>query len=162
MKDPIIVAGLSDEPLDVPRLVDEIRRPDCGGLVVFEGTTRSPNEGVEVQRLDYEAYEERAVAQLQAIAEEIAELHGCGGVVAVHRIGSVAVGQPSVVAAASAPHRDEAFAAARALIDRIKDEVYVWKKEITASGEHWVGVPSDPGEEARSAPADTTHATGQG
>lgn len=143
MTDPIIVAGLSDEPLDVPRLVDEIRRPGCGGLVVFEGTTRSPNEGVEVVRLDYEAFEDRAVGQLQRIAEEIAGRYGCGGVVAVHRVGGVPVGQTSVVAAVSAPHRDEAFAAARALIDRIKAEAYIWKKEVTASGESWVGMP-DP------------------
>ena len=139
--DPIVVTGLSDEPLDTAALVDEIRRADCGGLVVFEGTTRSPNEGRDVTRLEYEAYEDRARGQLQQIAEAVAAEHGCGGVVAVHRVGLVTIGQPAVVVAASAPHRGEAFAAARALIDRVKSEVYIWKKEVFADGAVWVGAP---------------------
>jgi len=143
--DPIVVTGLSASPLDVPALVDEIRRADCGGLVVFEGSTRSPDQGRDVLRLEYEAFEERAVVQLQAIAEEVASAHGCGGVVAVHRVGVVSVGQPAVVVAASAPHRAEAFVAARELIDRVKAEVYVWKKEVFADGEAWVGAPDASG-----------------
>lgn len=141
MRDPIIVSGLSDQPLDVARLVDEIRRPDCGGLVMFEGTARSPNEGRDVLRLEYEAYQDRVEQQLLAFAEEAAERFGLGGAVAVHRVGALAVGQPAVVAAAVAPHRAEAFEGARWLIDRIKADAYIWKKEVFAEGESWVGIP---------------------
>ncbi len=139
MTDPIIVTGLEREPLDVRALVEHIRRDDCGGLVVFEGTTRTPDEGKDVEHLEYEAWEDKAPAQLETIAREIAARYALGGAVAVHRIGRVLPGEPSVVVAASAPHREEAFAAARALIDRVKAEAYVWKKEITSSGEEaWV------------------------
>ena len=138
MNDLVVIARIQSEPLDVAALVDRIRRPDCGGLVVFEGTARTPNEGREVRYLEYEAYEERATAQLEAFARETAERHGCGGVVAVHRVGRVDPEEPSVVVACATGHRAEAFAAARELIDRIKAEAYVWKKEVFADGEEWV------------------------
>ena len=135
----ILVTGLFETPLDVAELVASIRRPECGGLVAFEGTTRSPNHGRVVVRLEYEAYAERAEKQLRAIAEEAAERWGLGGVLAVHRTGTCEVGEPSVVVAAAAPHRPEAFEAARWLIDTIKADVAVWKKEIFEDGEAWVG-----------------------
>jgi molybdopterin synthase catalytic subunit len=135
---PIIVSGIEREPLDVAALVVKIRRPDCGGLVVFEGATRTPDEGRVIRHLDYEAYEEKAAGQLERFAIEAAERFGLGGVVAVHRVGRVMPSEPSVIVAAAAPHRAEAFAAARALIDRIKAEAYVWKKEVTGTGETWV------------------------
>lgn len=137
----MIVTGLSAEPLDVRALTDRIRRDDCGALVVFEGTTRSPNDGERVLRLSYEAWAEQAERQLRALAERAVERWELGGAVAVHRTGEVAPGRPSVVVAASAPHRDEAFAAARWLLDTLKAEVAIWKKEITARGETWVGLP---------------------
>jgi molybdopterin synthase catalytic subunit len=136
----MILTGLSSEPLDVPALVARIRRDDCGAVVTFEGTTRSPNEGKTVQRLWYEAWEERAEQQLRALAEEATERWGLGGVAAVHRTGEVPPGEPSVLVAVVAAHRAEAFEGARWLIDEIKAEVAVWKKEIFADGESWVGV----------------------
>lgn len=140
---PVVVTGLEPGPLDVGALVDRIRRPDCGGLVVFEGSTRSPSEGREVLRLEYEAWERRARAQLRAIAEEVAAEHGLGGVVAVHRVGLVPIGETSVVVAASAPHRAEAFAAARTVIDRVKGECAIWKKEVFVDGAAWAGIPGE-------------------
>jgi len=140
IRDPTIVTALSEGPLDVPALTRGIRRPDCGALVTFEGTTRSPSEGREVRLLEYEAYETRALKQLRTLAEEAAEQFGLGGVLAVHRIGDVPIGEPSVVVACVAPHRAEAFEGARWLIDRIKADVAIWKKEIFADGEGWVGV----------------------
>ena len=131
---PVIVTGLQDGPLDVAQLIQAIRRPDCGGLVVFEGTARCPSEGRTVLRLEYEAYEQRALPQLRALAEEVAARFSLGGVVAVHRVGSVAVCQPAVVVAAAAVHRGEAFAAAQELIDRVKAEIPIWKKEVFAEG----------------------------
>jgi molybdopterin synthase catalytic subunit len=141
MNDPVVITGISPEPIDVAGLVARIRRPDCGGLVVFEGTTRSPSEGRAVLRLDYEAFDKRAIAQLDSFAREAAERWGLGGAIAVHRVGVVPIGEPSVVVAASAKHRAEAFEAARWLIDTVKAEAAIWKKEIFADGEAWVGLP---------------------
>jgi molybdopterin synthase catalytic subunit len=141
--DPVIVTGVQAEPLDAAALVSKIRRPDCGGLVVFEGSTRSPTDGRNVLRLEYEAFDKRAIAQLDAFAREAAAHWRLGGVVAVHRVGLVPIGEPSVLVAAAAPHRAEAFEAARWLIDTVKAEAAIWKKEIFEGGEAWVGVPVD-------------------
>jgi molybdopterin synthase catalytic subunit len=140
IKDPIVVTALSEEPLDVVGLIRQIWRADCGAVVTFEGATRSPNEGREVKSLEYEAYERRAEKQLRALAEEATATFGLGGVVAVHRTGPVPIGEPSVVVAVAAAHRAEAFEGARWLIDRVKADVAIWKKEIFADGEAWVGV----------------------
>ncbi len=142
---PVVVTGLSAEPIDAAALVARIRRADCGGLVVFEGSTRSPSQGRDVTSLEYEAYEERATAQLDALAREAAARYELGGVVAVHRTGPVPIGQPSVIVAASAGHRAEAFQAARWLIDTIKEQAAIWKKEVFQDGAEWVGV--EPGAE---------------
>jgi molybdopterin synthase catalytic subunit len=142
MKDVIIVTALSEGPLDVVALIRQIWRADCGAVVTFEGTTRSPNEGRDVKSLEYEAYEDRARTQLHELAEDAAARFGLGGVVAVHRTGPVAIGEPSVVVACASAHRGEAFEGARWLIDRIKADVAIWKKEIFADGEAWVGVES--------------------
>lgn len=135
---PLLVAGLRAAPFDVEALVDSVRRDDCGGLVVFEGTTRTPNHGHEVLALDYEAWEDRTPAQLEQIVAEVAARHGLGGAVGVHRTGPVPVGGTAVVVVAAAAHRDAAFAGARELIDRIKAEAWIWKKELRADGEVWV------------------------
>jgi len=137
---PVIVTGLEHGPLEVVRLVQAIRRPDCGGLVVFEGTARAESEGRVVVRLEYEAYERRALRQLRALAEDVAARFALGGAVVVHRVGAVEVCQPAVVVAVAAAHRGEAFDAARELIDRTKSEVAIWKKEVFAQGpDSWVG-----------------------
>jgi molybdopterin synthase catalytic subunit len=135
---PVIVAGLEADPLDVGALVDSVRRDDCGGIVVFEGTVRSPNHGHEVLALEYEAWEERAPEQLRIFAEDVAREHGLGGALAVHRTGRVGVGEVAVVVVAVSVHRDVAFTAASALIDRVKAEGWIWKKELRSDGEIWV------------------------
>ena len=139
----VIVTGLSAEPLDAAALAERIRREDCGAVVTFEGTTRSPNQGEVVERLTYEAWPERAERQLRRIAEAVAAEHGLGGAVAVHRTGDVAAGETSVVVAASAPHRDAAFDGARALINRVKAEVAIWKQEVSAGRARWVGADDE-------------------
>ena len=116
------------EPLDLSALADAVRDPRAGAVVLFEGVTR------EVPELDYDAYAEMAVARLEAIAAEEAERHGLCAVAIEHRSGTVARSEPSVIVAASAPHRGEAFAGARALIDRVKAEAPIWKVEVTAEG----------------------------
>jgi MoaE-MoaD fusion protein len=98
------------EPLDVAALSAVVRDPRAGAVVLFEGVTREPKLG--------------------AIAEEEAERHGLCGVAVEHRTGTVPRGEPSVIVATSAPHRGEAFAAARAVIDRVKAEAPIWKVEV--------------------------------
>ena len=133
-----IVAYVTHEPLDAAALVAQIRDPALGGLVVFEGIVRTPDGDREIEALEYEAWEERAAASLATIAREVAEKHGAPGIVAVHRLGRVTPGETAVVTAAAAPHRAEAFAACRDLIDRVKAEVEIWRKEITGDGGRWL------------------------
>jgi molybdopterin synthase catalytic subunit len=117
------------EPLDLAALSAAVRDPRAGAVVCFEGVTR------EVPRLEYEAYAEMAEPRLRAIAAEEAERHGLTAVAVEHRTGRVALGEPSVIVAASAAHRGEAFAGARAVIDRVKAEAPIWKVEVSESGE---------------------------
>ena len=120
-------------PLSLERLAREVGDPRAGAVVAFEGRTR------EVDELEYEAYVEMAHARMELIARECAERHGLCAAVAEHRIGTVPLGEPSVIVAVSAPHREEAFAGAREAIDRIKAEAPVWKREHPAGSEpRWV------------------------
>jgi MoaE-MoaD fusion protein len=96
--------------------------------VCFEGVTR------DVPTLEYEAYAEMAAERLRAIAAEEADRHGLCAVAVEHRVGTVALSEPSVIVAVSAPHRGEAFAGARAVIDRVKAEAPIWKVEVGADG----------------------------
>jgi molybdopterin converting factor subunit 1 len=130
---PVRHIRITDEPLDLQALADAVRDPRAGGVVLFEGVTR------EVPELDYEAYAEMAHARLEQIAFEEAEQHGLTAVAIEHRTGTVPLSEPSVIVAASAPHRGEAFAGARALIDRVKAEAPIWKVEVTAAGRTRVG-----------------------
>jgi MoaE-MoaD fusion protein len=119
---------VTGEPLDAAASTTAVRDPLAGAVVVFEGVTR------EVPELEYEAYVEMAEERLRAIAEEEAARHRLCGAAIEHRTGSVPLSEPSVVVAASAPHRDDAFAGARALIDRVKSEAPIWKVEVTPEG----------------------------
>jgi molybdopterin synthase catalytic subunit len=120
---------VTPDALDVAALAAAVRDPAAGGVVLFEGVTR------EVPELDYEAYVEMAEEKLRAIGEEVAAVHGLCAVALEHRVGTVPRSEPSVIVAASAPHRGEAFAGARALIDRVKAEAPIWKVEVSESGE---------------------------
>ena len=131
--------GLTDEPLPVGAAAEWAIRPDCGGLVLFNGTARDhADDRPEVSLLEYEAYEEHVIPRLTAIADE-ARLRWptVGRIAMIHRVGPVAVGASAVVIAVSAPHRDEAFAAARFCIDTLKATVPIWKRETWRDGESW-------------------------
>jgi MoaE-MoaD fusion protein len=119
---------VTGERLDAAAPIAAVRDPRAGAVVVFEGVTR------EVPELEYEAYLEMAAGRLRAIAEDEAARHGLCGVAIEHRTGTVALSEPSVIVAVSAPHRDAAFAGARAVIDRVKAEAPIWKAEVTAAG----------------------------
>lgn len=114
-------------------------RPDCGGVVVFSGTVRDHAEGRPgVTELTYEAYEEQVLPRLAALAAEVRSRWAQTGRLALwHRIGTMAVGEVSVVVAVSAPHRGEAFEAARFAIDTLKATIPIWKHERWAGGEDW-------------------------
>jgi MoaE-MoaD fusion protein len=123
---------VTDLALSLDELAKRVGRPGAGAIVTFQGTTR------DVERLDYEAYLEMAEERITAIVAEAIERHGLEAAAAEHRIGSVPLGEASVIVAASAAHRPEAFAGAREIIDRIKDEAPIWKKEIGPEGGRWV------------------------
>lgn len=132
---------LTEEPLSVDTAHRFVADPAAGAVVAFTGTVREETEGRGVAALHYEAYREHAEEQLAALAQELGERFPA--VVAVfmeHRVGTLGVGEPSVVVAVSAGHRPEAFAAARDGIDRLKATVAIWKQERWADGEtRWVG-----------------------
>jgi MoaE-MoaD fusion protein len=111
------------QPLSLAAVRDRVTDPRAGAVVCFEGVTR------EVEHLDYEAYAEMAEPRMREIVEEAIARHGLCAAAAEHRAGRVALSEPSVVVAVSAPHRGEAFAGAREIIDRIKAEAPIWKKE---------------------------------
>ena len=131
--------GLSAAPLPVALALEWAERPDCGGLVLFSGTARDHAEGRPgVSALEYEAYESQVVPRLQAVADEArVRWPVLGRIALLHRVGVLAVGESAVVVVASAPHRDEAFAAARFGIDSLKRSVPIWKRETWAGGSTW-------------------------
>ena len=120
------------EPLSLDSLVERVRDRRAGAIVAFCGVTR------EVERLDYEAYVEMAEERIAGIVADAVERHGLCAAAAEHRVGEVALSEPSVAVAVSAPHRDEAFAGAREIIDRVKAEAPIWKKEVEGGEERWV------------------------
>jgi molybdopterin synthase catalytic subunit len=131
--------ALSGEPLPIAEASSWVVRPGCGATVTFTGTARDHAEGrPDVHRLEYEAYEKPAVARLRALSAEVrARWPVVGRIALLHRTGIVELGDAAVVVAVSAPHREEAFAAARYAIDELKRTVPIWKREAWAGGESW-------------------------
>lgn len=130
---------IRESPLSIDEALASVRRPGAGGIAIFVGVVRDENAGRAVTRLEYSAYASMAKREMERIAEEIErEIEGVR-VAALHRVGSLEVGEAAVVCAASAPHRGEAFRACRELIDRIKARVPIWKREIGPDGAAWVG-----------------------
>lgn len=128
-----------ETPLVVADAIAAVSAPDVGGVDLFLGVVRDHNAGRRVTRLEYHAYASMAEKEMQRIAAEIArELPGVR-LSALHRVGALSVGELAVVCAAGAAHRDEAFQACRALIDRIKLRVPIWKREHGPGGPYWVG-----------------------
>lgn len=140
---------VSEEPLSLERLAAVVGDPGAGALVLFAGVTR------DVDRLEYEAYTEMATERIARIMSDCVTRHGARAAAAEHRVGCVALGEPSVIVAVSAAHRNEAFAAAREAIDRIKAEAPIWKREHPQREQpRWVPGRVPGGEPAASADAD--------
>jgi molybdopterin converting factor subunit 1 len=123
-------------PLHTQAAIGFVSSANAGGINIFLGTTRSEinSDGKNLLALDYEAYHEMALKQLHAMAAQARKDWPIARLVLLHRIGHVPVGHPSVLIAVASPHRAEAFAACRWLIDTLKKEVTIWKKEIWEGG----------------------------
>lgn len=138
---------LTNEPIDYTALTEAVRRPGSGAVVVFLGTVRDLTGDRRTVILDYEAYPAMAEKQLAAIEADIRRRWPVEELQIVHRLGCLDIGEVSVAVAVSCPHREEAFAACRFAIDRLKEQVPIWKKEHFADGtSEWVhpGVPDQP------------------
>ena len=129
-----------EKPIDVGVLVTGAFRPDCGAVATFVGTTRIDESfSASVEYLEYEAYRPMADRKLEEIGAEIGERWEVGEVSIVHRIGKVYPGEPSVVIVVASPRRSPAFEASRYAIERIKEIVPIWKREVWSDGYIWVG-----------------------
>ena len=129
---------LVSQPIDIAGLTRALSRPDSGAVVTFTGTVRDNARGKRVLRLEYSAYEEMARGVMEELVAEARHRFPVTAVVLVHRVGELAVGDASVFIGVAAPHRAEAFAACRFLIDELKEKVPIWKKEHYADGEQWI------------------------
>jgi molybdopterin synthase catalytic subunit len=130
---------LSEEPLSLERVVDEVRSEQAGAIATFTGTTRISSRGRTVTHLEYEAYEGMAERVMTEIADGLQARYQLTAVAIHHRVGRVAIGETSVAIAVSAAHRQDALAACKDAIDELKERVPLWKKEVYAGGEEWIG-----------------------
>ena len=136
----IRLLAVRDAALSVDEVLAAVNDPGSGGTVVFVGTVRDADDGRAVETLGYSAHPTVDVA-LREVAEHVAATHPVTALAAVHRVGDLVVGDLAVVVAASCPHRAEAFAACRALIDELKATVPIWKNQVFADGsQEWVGL----------------------
>ncbi|HEX6642068.1 MAG TPA: molybdenum cofactor biosynthesis protein MoaE [Thermoanaerobaculia bacterium] len=130
---------LTDTPIDAHALVASVMRSSDGAYVLFEGVVRDHHEGRAVESIFYDAYRPMAEKEMETIVREIGAQYPDVALAVVHRLGLLVVGDSSIAIVASSPHRAEAFAACRLMIDRIKETVPIWKKERGPDGEEWVG-----------------------
>lgn len=132
--------AIVEEPIDVGALVTSAQRPDCGAISTFVGTTRvDESGGASVEYLEYEAYRPMADRKLEEIGAEVEERWEVRHVSIVHRLGKVAPGEPSVAIVVASPRRGPAFEASRYAIERIKEILPIWKREVWSDGYVWVG-----------------------
>ncbi|HCG91121.1 MAG TPA: hypothetical protein DEZ08_04715 [Dehalococcoidia bacterium] len=123
-----------------PEIITQATMKDTNGAIVtFLGTTRDSFDGKRVITLEYEAYEKMALQKLSEIINDVKKEYNIDDISISHRIGTVGVGEISLVVAVASPHRLEAFQACNTLVDRLKDVVPIWKKEVYSDGTRWVG-----------------------
>ncbi len=125
-------------PIDAAELVQRVRANEDGAVLLFMGVVRNHHAGRAVVGLTYDAYKEMATEKLEGICEDVSSQFEVGDIAVVHRVGELAIGEVSVAIAVAAPHRDAAYKASRQLIERLKREVPIWKRERYANGgEAW-------------------------
>lgn len=134
-----VSVALTREPVDLPALLAAVSDPAAGAVTLFCGTVRAHSRERSVQFLEYEAYEVLAEREMRRIADEAASRWPAQGIAVVHRLGHLEIGEISVAIAVATPHRADAFAAARYIIDTLKQTVPIWKKEVWGEGEEWIG-----------------------
>jgi molybdopterin synthase catalytic subunit/molybdopterin converting factor small subunit len=132
------IAELTAAPLDLGRLVARVADPGAGAIATFVGTVRDSARGREVRWLEYEAFEEMAVSELEQVARDVVARNGCIRAAIAHRTGRCEIGEASVMIAVSAAHRHAALTACQEAIDQLKVSVPIWKKELYAGGEEWI------------------------
>ena len=137
---------VTPEPLDPQRLVEKVRRDESGAVVLFLGVVRNNSQGRRVLYLEYDAYPEMAERVMGEIAGEAMERWPLTDVAIQHRTGRLEIGETSLLVTVSAPHRKEALEACQHLVDRFKEAVPIWKKEVWEGGEVWIeGEPVERG-----------------
>jgi len=130
---------VTEEPLSLDTVVDEVADESAGAVATFLGTVRRESRGRTVLYLEYEAYAEMAEDVMAQLAAELEQRYDLWAVVIHHRVGRVEIGEASVAIAVSAPHRQDALAACKDAIDTLKQTVPLWKKEVYEGGEEWLG-----------------------
>jgi len=138
------LASITREPIDANEVAAKVSHPNHGAAIVFIGTTREYTHGQRTTLLEYEAYEPMALRTMNQIIDEIRECWNGALCALTHRLGTVGIGEASVVIAVSAPHRDAAYEASRYAIDRLKQIVPIWKKEVWEDGSEWKGHQTGP------------------
>ena len=129
---------VTDQPLDPAPLVASVRRDESGAVALFYGVVRNENMGRGVLYLEYDAYPEMALKKMREVAEEVRAKFPITDIGIMHRIGRLEIGETSLLVAVSSGHRKEAFEACHYAVDRIKQIVPVWKKEVWEDGEEWI------------------------
>jgi molybdopterin synthase catalytic subunit len=129
---------VTGEALDPQRCVDAVRKDEAGAVALFYGVVRNNNMGRNVMYLEYDAYPEMATKVMREIAEEMIARFPITDVAIQHRTGRLEIGETSLLVAVSSAHRKEAFEACHALVDRFKEVVPIWKKEVWEGGEEWI------------------------
>lgn len=129
-------------PIDLTEVERAVRSPSAGAVCTFSGTVRSETHGHRVTALEYESYQEMAEGFLRKIGDEIAERWPGARTAILHRVGRLEVGEVAVVIAVASAHRKDAFEGCRHAIERIKEDVPIWKKELREDGSVWVGMGS--------------------
>ena len=130
---------VTEEPLSLEAVVDEVADESAGAVATFLGTVRRESRGRTVLYLEYEAYAEMAEDVMAQLAAELEQRYDLWAVAIHHRVGRVEIGEASVAIAVSAPHRQDALAACKDAIDTLKQTVPLWKKEVYEGGEEWLG-----------------------
>lgn len=130
---------LTDEAIDYGNLISTVMRESDGALAFFAGVVRDHHDDHSVQSIFYDAYREMAEKEIEAVVQEVRRRYRPVSIAVVHRLGLLRVGETSIAIACASPHRAEAFAACREVIDEIKNRVPIWKKEKSPQGEEWVG-----------------------
>ena len=130
--------AITSDPLDPAPLIQAVRRDESGAVALFYGVVRNENMGRNVRYLEYDVYPEMALKKMAEVADEVRAKYPITGIGALHRVGRLEIGETSLLVAVSSAHRAAAFEACHFAVDRIKQVVPIWKKEVWDDGEEWI------------------------